>query len=346
MKKTGPFIALGLGVLLIVAGLIVKFVVVPALAVFPDDVDSTRTYEGTLEVMLNADALATGDMANIFMENIPINLSRHVTTEETDGGKALVHEVATMTAADGTPLPLGSEDWYTIDRKTMEHIPNFTDNPDVIDARQGLVVGFPIGTEKKTYDGWSDYFQKVVPLEFVAEEERAGWDLYHFRAQSAIAPITDPATLAMFPAGLPLATVTALAPSLAPEDMLPMLGQILPALPDPVPFTYLYEYETNYWVDPATGVLIDYTKDEAIVLAIMADAIPGGIAPVGPVLGLVYQHTDDAIADAKVDAEDGQSLLNLFGVIVPYLAIGLGAVLALGGGFFAFRKEDEAAAAA
>ena len=75
-KRIGSFIALGLGVLLIVAGLVVKFAVVPALAVFPDDVDSTRTYEGTLEVMLNAEALATGDMANVFMRDVPIKLSR------------------------------------------------------------------------------------------------------------------------------------------------------------------------------------------------------------------------------------------------------------------------------
>ena len=91
----GAYLALGLGVLLIAAGLVVKFAVVPALAVFPDDVDSTRTYEGTLEVMLNPEALAVGDLANLFMEDIPINLSRHVTTEDTEGGKALVHEVAT-----------------------------------------------------------------------------------------------------------------------------------------------------------------------------------------------------------------------------------------------------------
>ena len=267
-----------------------------------------------------------------------------MTTEDTDGGKALVHEVATMTAADGSPLPLGGNDWYTIDRKTMEHVANFTDNPNVVDAREGLVIGFPIGTEKETYGGWSDYFQKVVPLEFVAEEEHAGRDLYHFRAKSTPAPIVDPATLAMFPPALPLGTVVALAPALAPAEMLPLLDQVLPALPDPVPFTYLYEYETNYWIDPATGVLIDYTKDEEVIIAAMADAIPGGMAPVGPVLGLVYQHTADSIADAKVDADDGQSLLNLFGVVVPYAAIAIGLLLALGGGYLVFRKDEEAAA--
>jgi hypothetical protein len=320
---------------------VVRFAVVPAYAQWPDDVDSTRTYEGTLEVMLNTEALAANDLANIFMRDVPIRLSRHVTTEETDGGQALVREVATMTAVDGTPLPLGGEDWYTIDRKTMNHVANFAGNPDVVDARQGLVVGFPIGTEQRTYDGWSDYYQRVVPLEFVAEEERVGWDLYHFRARSGPAPIEDPATLGQFPPALPKDAVIALAPMLAPPELQAQLGQLAPALPDPVPFSYLYEYETNYWVDPATGVLIDYTKDEAIIIGIQSDALPGGVAPVGPVVALTYQHTEASIADAKADAEDGQTLLFWFGTVVPWGAIGLGALLILGGGFAVARKRED-----
>jgi len=342
--RLGAVIALGLGVLLVAGGLVVKFAVVPALAQFPDDVDSTRTYEGTLEVMLNAEALAANDLANIFMRDVPIRLSRHVTTEDTEGGRALVHEVATMTAADGTPLPLGGDDWYTIDRKTMNHIANFAGNPDVLEARQGLVVGFPIGTEQRIYDGWSDYFQRVVPIEFLAEEDRADMDTYHFRSQSGPAPIMDPETLAQFPPALPKSAVIALAPMLAPPELQAQLGQLAPALPDPVPFTYLYEYETNYWVEPKTGVLIDYTKDEAVIIALQSDAVPGGVAPVGPVLALNYQHTEQSITDAKADAEDGKRLLNIFGTIVPWSAIGLGALLLLGGGYGILRKREDAAA--
>ncbi len=344
--KIGALTALGLGVLLIAAGLIVKFVVVPAFAVFPDDVDATRTYEGTLEVMLNPEAIATGDLGNVFLTNLPVNINRHVTTEATDGGKALVLEDADVLIAGQLSDLLSGDSWYTIDRRTMDHVPNFTDNSAVDNNRQGLVIGFPIGTEKRTYEGWSDYFQGLQDIKFVAEEERHGWDLYHFRARSNTAPIVDPETLAMFPPAFPKDVVLALAPTLAPPELLGMLQQFAPALPDPVPFSYLYEYETNYWVDPATGVLIDYTKDEAVVLAFESDQVPGGIVPVGPVLGLVYQHTADSIADAKEDADDGKGLLNIFGTIVPWSAVGLGAVLALFGGYFAFVKKEEDAAPA
>jgi hypothetical protein len=343
--RLGAFTALGLGVLFVAAALVVKFAVVPAFAQFPDDVDSTRTYEGTLEVMLNAEALAAGDVAGIFVEDVPIRLSRHVTTEDTDGGKALVREVATTTAADGTPLPLDSEDWYTIDRKTMGHIENFAGHPEVLEARQGLVVGFPIGTEQRTYSGWSDYYQSVVPLEFVAEEERAGVTTYHFRSQSGPAPIVDPETLAQFPPALPKSEVLALAPVLAPPELQAQLGQLASVLSDPVLFAYLYEYETNYWVDPATGVLIDYTKDEAVVAGIQSDAVPGGVVPIGDVLGMTYQHTDDSIADAKEDAEDGGRLLTIFGTIVPASALGFGGLLVLWGVYAIIRRKDEGGAA-
>ena len=48
--KLGSTLLLALGALLIIAGFVVKFVVVPSLAKFPDDVDSTRTYAGTVDI--------------------------------------------------------------------------------------------------------------------------------------------------------------------------------------------------------------------------------------------------------------------------------------------------------
>ena len=43
-----------IGVLLIAGGLIVRFVVYPSQAKFPDDVDTTRTYDGELAVILDS----------------------------------------------------------------------------------------------------------------------------------------------------------------------------------------------------------------------------------------------------------------------------------------------------
>jgi hypothetical protein len=287
--------------------------------------------------MLNPAALATMDVANLFYRDVPIVVDRHVTTEETDGNKALVQESVVTNGPDGQPIPgLGATYWYSIDRKTTEHIPNFTDNTAVNEARQGLVIGFPIGTEQRTYDGWSDDLQALVPVEFVAEEEHEGVNTYHFRSAGEPAALKDPAVLAMFPASLPKAALLGLAPMLnLPPEMLQGLAALLPLLPDPVPLSYLYGYETNYWVEPTTGVLIDYAKDEARYIALGTGQVE--------VFHMVYEATDQSIADAKDDADGPKMLLELFEWL-PWGIVGLGGVLALGGLFMLGRKRKPAAA--
>jgi hypothetical protein len=356
MRKLFGWSCLILGLLLVAGGLVVKFAVLPAMAVWPDDVDSTRTYEGTLVTMLNPEALAAGDLANLFLENVPVSVDRHVTTEQVEGNQALVKEEAKAFGPNGELIPGLNTDpdgqatttWYTIDRKTTEHIPNFTGNPQVDDNRQGLVIGFPIGTEKRDYQGWTDDYQALSTTVYQGVEEHEGITTYHFTSSSGPKLIVDPVMLAMFPESMPKATVQALAPQLGLSDELMMqFALLLPALPDPVPFTYLYEYATEYWVEPTTGMLIDYTKDESRILALQVDPsiVAMGMVPVGPVFHLTYEQNDQSIADAREEAEDNKTLISLFGTIVPYAAIGVGALLVLGGGFLIIRKKKEAATA-
>jgi len=64
------WVILVLGVVFVLGGLAVKFVVLPSQAKFPADVDSTRNYEGELAVMMNAAALETGDLAHLFLSTL------------------------------------------------------------------------------------------------------------------------------------------------------------------------------------------------------------------------------------------------------------------------------------
>ena len=335
--KIGGSVVLLLGLLLVAAGLLGKLWYMPMKAVWPDDVDSTRTYEGTLVTMLNPAALATMDIANLFYRDVPIMVDRHVTTEAVDGNKALVKESVVTNGPDGQPIPgLAATYWYAIDRKTTEEIPNFTNTSGVDDNRTGLVIGFPIGTEQRTYDGWSDDLQAVVPVEFVAVEDHEGVSTYHFHAAGDPAALKDPAVLAMFPAALPKAALLGLAPMLnLPPEMLQGLAALLPLLPDPVPLSYLYGYETNYWVEPTTGVLIDYTKDEARFIALGTGQVE--------VFHMIYEATDQSIADAKDDADGPKMLLDLFEWL-PWVVVGVGGLVALGGLFMLGRKRKPAAA--
>lgn len=330
--KAAGSVWLTLGIVLIAAGLVFMFVVIPGMAQWPDDVDSTRAYEGELAVMLNAEALAAMDAANIFLRNVPVTIDRHVQTLEVDGDKALVSDSAVMSGPAG-PLQQ-AEDIYSIDRKTMLHIPNFTDDARVID-REGLVVGFPIGTENASYVGWNGDTLETNTLSFVREEEHEGLDTYFFTAASGPDLITDPVLLASFPAALPQAVIQGLVPALGlPDEMLAQLGQILPLLPDPVPLAYTYTYETEYWVEPDSGVLIDYNKMESRSVALNV----GEPVPLAEVMHLEYAQTADSVADAVADAEDAKGQLFWLGTVLPYGLIVLGAIFALLG-IVAFSRK-------
>jgi len=333
-NKTLGRVVLLLGLLLIAAALVVKFVILPGQAQWPDDVDSTRTYDGTLHVMLNPQALAAMDLANLFLRDVPITNSRHVTTEEVQGSKAIVREVAKMFGPGGQELQ-GSDTWYAIDRVTMEAVSReavsgFRDSDKVTD-REGLVIGFPIGTEAKEYDGWSSDFQQTLEVSYVKTEERAGLDTYVFESSSSPRETLDPEMLAIFPPAIPKEVLVGLAQTLElPAAMSAQFAAILPELPNPVPLKYTYEYETTYWVEPTTGVLVDYDKHEAYKVALQLAGLPAPV-PITPVFEQSYHTSAASIEDAAKDARDAKGQLNTFGTTIP-LALGVvGLVLALVG---------------
>ena len=156
--------ALVVGILLIGGGLLVKFVVFPSQAKFPDDVDSARQYDGDLAVIMNAAALETGDFANLFLRDVPVTIDRQVKTAEVGGDDgAIVTDDVVMSGPQG-PLAR-SLDVYAIDRTTMDAIANFSEDDRVLD-RVGLVVGWPIGSEPVDYTGWNGDTHETVVLAY------------------------------------------------------------------------------------------------------------------------------------------------------------------------------------
>jgi hypothetical protein len=342
--RGGPIATMIVGLLIMVAGVVVLFAVLPSQAQFPDDVDSTRTYDGTLEILLNPQALAEMDVANLFYENVPVTIDRHVTTEDTDGGTALVLENARIKAPTGDVL-VESNDYYVIDRTSMEHTTGFADDGRIRPERQGLVIGFPIGTEERDYQGWSDDYMALETLSYQGAEDVEGLTVYRFVSGSEPRPIADPAMFGL-PPGLPKGTVEALAPMLLDPDGMAQMAALLPVLPDPVPFGYLYAYQSDYWIEPDTGMLVDYTKSESRILGIPTDAVPGGFAPIGEIFSLTYEQSAASVDDAVSEAEDYRNLLNLFGTVIPASALGVGALVMLVGlVFFMRRKPSETPAA-
>lgn len=195
------------------------------------------------------------------------------------------------------------------------------------------MVGFPIRTEKAAYVGWNGDTLETNTLSFVREEEHEGLDTYFFAAASGPDLITDPVLLASFPAALPQAAIQGLVPALGlPDEMLAQLGQILPLLPDPVPLAYTYE--TEYWVEPDSGVLIDYQKMESRSVALNV----GDPVPSAEVMHLECAQTAGSVAEAVADAEDAKGRLFWLGTVLPYGLIVLGAIFALLG-IVAFSRK-------
>lgn len=320
------------GAVAALVGLIVLFVVVPDRAQFPDDVDRMRYYEGDLALMLDAEALAAMDLANVFIRDVPVTIDRSIQTLEVDGKKALVLDGSVVSGPTG-PI-LSSEDVYAIDRKTMEHIGNFTDDGRVID-REGLVVGFPIGTDSEDYVGFNGDTLAPNTISFVGEEQHEGLNTYVFGAASGPDMITDPELLALFPSELPKAVIEGLVPALGlSAEVAAGLTEVLPALPDPVPLAYTYRYETDYWVEPDSGVLVDYNKMESRSVAVN---FGGQTLPVAEIMHLEYSQTADSVADAIDDAVDAKNELFWQGTVLPYVLLAGGALVVLMG-FIVLRR--------
>ncbi len=330
------------GVALIIVGLVIRFAIVPGQKQFPDDVDTTRVYEGTLDIV-NSEALASNDLANAFLTDVPVTVERRVTTEQVEGELALVRSKADIIGPNGQVI-IGSDDWYTIDRKTMEHVSNFTSEQRVFDGRSGLPVGFPIGTKAQDYPGWNGDPRTPLTLRYAGEEQRGGIDAYVFEFTTEPEIIEDPATLANFPTAVPKDLIVALTSviELSPE-VAEALPAVLPGLPDPLPLSYTYETDAKVWIDPVTGILLDLERRDTRRAVLAFDFLPNPV-PLTAVYDLEYTSPPETLAEAVADAEDEGGRIQLFESTIPMVLWGVGLVLLLGGAAalsFARRKPDE-----
>jgi hypothetical protein len=324
---------------LIAGGLLVKFVVYPSQAKFPGDVDTTRAYEGELNVMMNAAALDSGDLANLFLRDVPVTIERTVKTAEVGGDNGAVVTDESVMSSPAGPLA-ATLDVYAIDRTTMEAIENFSDDDRVI-PREGLVVGWPIGTVGASYTGWNGDTLATIDLTFEGEEERAGVDTYRFRATSDYETIIDEATLALFPQALPKELLAQLAPALGLSDEVSaQLTALLPNLPDQIPLAYLYGFDKTYWIEPTTGILIDIDVMESRAAAM---ALPGEEPiTIAEVQNLSYGTTEASVQDAVDDANSAITTINLFSTYLPWGLVIVGVILAIVGiVLFVRRPKDE-----
>ena len=151
-----------LGVLLIVAAAVVRFVVVPSVTKLPDDLNTTQQIEGTYNG-LNPAALAGGD-DQLLLRDVPVTARRTYTVDSSDGDTAVV--TRTVERAVGGQSEPATETRYAVDRTDFESAPAPEGADDVVES-EGLIFTLPLNPSTDAdYQLWDQTTQAAYPLTY------------------------------------------------------------------------------------------------------------------------------------------------------------------------------------
>jgi hypothetical protein len=324
MRRWG-FVLAAVSTLMLVAVALLRFAVVPAREKLPADTNQSVTYSGNV-TSTDVGALMSGKPNAVV--NVPVTVKRTVEVLQTSGDKARLSDTATMTSSTGqVPSSLArTQHFYAVDRKSLAAVANFTDKP-VTQAR-GLVVSFPIGTEKKSYTGWVADVGATGKVTYQGKGTVKGVAVYRF-AGTFSQPM--PAAPAGAPTSVPKAQLVVLAQKLQlPAAIQQSLAAALPTLPDPVPLTYTFTQADTYAVEPDTGVIVDMTRK--------IDITAGVDQPVVPVLSVALQYTPSSVTSMADKARNDRDAMQLFGTTLPIglsiaglVGLALGVAMVAGG---------------
>lgn len=325
-RRRRAWLLLGGGGLLL-AALILRFLVVPALKVLPADLDVVRTYEGTLVTMLDPTTFQ-------FYRDVPVRITRRVRVVRVEGNKALVREQAELYRQDDNALLQSRENHYALDRRTLLPVDGMGEDWH----REGLTLNFPIGTRKQDYQGWNEDAQKLATARFVRQERRAGLTTWVFHTQTGPDPIRDPFLLALLPAEIDKGALEAILAQLdLPDLQQRLVAEALPRLPDPVPLNYFYLSDLWLWVEPTTGMAVDFVKHEERLVAL-------GPLPVATIFEMDWRHTPETVLAVAAEARPFIEQVRWFERRLPTAAALAGGVLvfiALGGVDLTHRLVEE-----
>ncbi|MEO6886395.1 MAG: porin PorA family protein [Jatrophihabitantaceae bacterium] len=336
MRKTLAFTGLALGLALLLSAGVVRWIIAPNDAVLPSNTNTTRAYAGTAAVLFNPAALTTGS-GPVLLTNVPVTVAHQTKVLATSGGNALVSDAKTIKAAGSTVAAVDYR--YSVDRTNLGQGSHFSG----VLTQTGLTFNWPIRTAAHDYTGYVPDTGKTTTLKYTGTATRGGITTDVFTTVMTPAAITDAQQLAELPKSLPKATLLRLAPSLnLPAAQLAALANMLPQLPDPVPFGYTYQGTATYYVAPQTGIVVDLVQHETRTLTIQVGT---AVVPVTPVMDITFTDTPATLVSAVNDARTKGDSINLLYRTLPIsLTIG-GVVLMLLGGFAlavpARRRDDE-----
>jgi hypothetical protein len=331
VRLTRSAVALAVvGVLLLVAAAVLRFVVVPSVSKLPDDLDITQEFEGTYSG-LNAAALSGGP-GEVLVRDVPVTASRQIAVESVEGDTAIVARTVERSIG-GQPDP-SSVVRYAVDRTDLESVPAPDGAEDVV-ASEGLVFSLPIDPSTETdYRLWDQTTATAYPLAFEGEDTLEGRSVYLYRSE-AEGPVADPESLGL-PTSLPKPQLLSLAPALGdllPSQLLAQLPALLPLLPDEIPLSYTSATTSVISADAELGATIAGESTQEITAS-----LPLGPQSVDvPFSTIELASTEASISERAADTADSAGQLNLVGTVLPAVALGLGVLLLLAALVVAWR---------
>jgi Porin PorA len=322
-------------ILLIAAGLLAWWITPSYVARVPSDYNKTRTYDGTIHSLLDPAALASTNPASAVRKNLPATLTQNVKVQQTSGNTALMQD--TRAIKTGTSPVASFVEHYAVDRQTLMATRSHPSDWKVTPA-SGLTVSWPLGAKKQTYTGWVPYTETTTPLKYVKEVQQGGTTTYEYHASVPPTPIKNPQVLAALPKSLP----TSLLPNLERAGLvsaaqITALSRIFPGATS-IPLGYTYEASNNYFVSPASGLVVNLSNSETQMGGVKLPT--GQIIPFIPVLADSYHMSPASMSQAVTDAKNGSTAITTLGVTLPIIFASLGFLLVVLAVFLWMRKRS------
>jgi hypothetical protein len=307
-----------IGTLLVISALLARLVAAPILTRLPSNLDLTLHYRGTA-TLLNAKALQTGDATRVLLKDVPATIDRHLTAVSSTAHTATVTDQTTLTAAGITSPQTHT---YVLDRTTLRTVP--APGGTAVEPTAGcLAIAFPLHPKAgNSYTVYDTATQRCFPLTYVGHGSRGGRAAYEYEATMTGA-LSDKDLLQSLPPALPKQTLAAFVAQL-PPGLRAQFAASLGVLPGIVPLAYRSATTLHVWADKETGLPLDETHQQQLVVGLN---LGGQRVNVMPVLDVHAGFTPDSVKNTAATASSASTKLLLIQIVIPAALAGLGLVL-------------------
>jgi len=295
-------VLLGVGAFLLAGALAVRLFLEPALVKLPLDQTASPTARGT---GIDFFSIADQEQLKGLEADVRQKVQGDPSSEAAGDDVAVWNFGSTITSTDGTVLNAGTYR-VCIDRRTAQAADCDVDQVDEEDVDiTGLILTYPVGTEKKDYDIFNSTTKKAWPATFEAVEDMEGLEVYRFEVsipETVVRSLEVPAAFAG-----------------SDED-----GTVMADV--------VYSNERTIWVEPTSGVIVTSEEDPNTVLRGPDDTTGATI------LAGHFAGSDQTIADGVERAKDIRGQITMVKTVLPLVMAGLGLVLLVLGALLVARR--------